>query len=142
MMSWQSFGFLDLAELGLHQRVDLAPDLATGGGEQTEDADVFRQMIADGARWHGHGAEAQQPADRLLHRWALLAERGIGAGAAAQHGDEQARGRLAQALDMTQQLVDPDRDLVAEGGGHRVLAMRAAGHRHVRRPFRQIGHGG
>ena len=43
---------------------------------------------------------------------------------------------------MTQQLVDPDRDLVAEGGGHRVLAMGAAGHRHVGRALRQVGHGG
>ena len=42
---------------------------------------------------------------------------------------------------MTQQLVDPDGNLVAEGGGHGVLAMGASGHRHVRRPFRQIGHG-
>ena len=83
------------------------------------------------ARRHGHRAEAQQPADALLHRRALLAERGVGAGAAAQHGDEQARRRLTQALDVAQQLVDPDRDLVAEGGGHGVLAVGAAGHRHV-----------
>ena len=40
-------------------------------------------------------------------------------------------GRLAQPLDMPQQLVDPDRDLVAEGRGHRVLAVGAAGHRHL-----------
>ena len=83
------------------------------------------------ARRHGHRAEAELPADARLHRRPLLAERGKGAGPAAQHGDEQARRRLAQALDMAQQLVDPDRDLVAEGGRHRVLAVRAAGHRHV-----------
>ena len=43
---------------------------------------------------------------------------------------------------MAQQLVDPDRDLVAEGRGHRVLAVRAAGHRHVGGALGEIGHGG
>jgi len=93
-------------------------------------------------RRHGHRAEAEQAADRGLHWRALLAERGPGAGAAAQHGDEEARCRLAQALDVAQQLVDPHGDLVAERRRHCVLAMRAAGHRHVGGAFRKVGHGG
>ena len=60
-----------------------------------------------------------------------FAERGEGAGAAAEHGDEQARRGLRQPIDMAHQLVDPHRDLVAEGRRHRVLAVRAAGHRHL-----------
>ena len=43
---------------------------------------------------------------------------------------------------MAQQFVDPDRDLVAERGGHRVLAVRSAGHRHVRAALGEIGHRG
>ena len=85
---------------------------------------------------------AELPADAGLHRRALLAERGEGAGAAAQHGDEQARRRLLQPLDVAQQLVDPHRDLVAEGRRHRVLAVGAAGHRHVGAALGEIGHRG
>ena len=85
---------LDLAELGLHQRVDLAADLAAGRGQQAEQADVLGEMVElsarDGTR---HRAEAEMAGDARLHRRPLLAERREGAGAAAQHGDEQARRR-------------------------------------------------
>ena len=93
------------------------------------------------ARRHRHGAEAQLPADALLHRRSLLAERGIGAGAAAQHGDEQAGRDLAQALDMAQQFVDPDRDLVAECSGTACWPCVRPAIGMSRRPLRQIGHG-
>jgi len=75
MMSWQSLGcafaawsscrpcrrhgLLDFAELGLHQRIDLAPDLAAGRGEQAQYADVLRQMIAQRARCTVMETEAQ-----------------------------------------------------------------------------------
>src|SRR5258705_443861 len=49
---------------------------------------------------------------------------------------------MAQTVDMTEKLVDPDRELGAEGVGHRGLPERAPGHRHVGGPFRQVGHGG
>ena len=39
---------------------------------------------------------------------------------------------------MTDQFVDPDRDLVAERGGHRMLPMSAARNRNVGRPLRQV----
>jgi hypothetical protein len=41
---------------------------------------------------------------------------------------------------VAQQLVDPHGDLVAEGGGQGVLAMRAAGDGRVGRAFGKIGH--
>ena len=79
-------------------------------------------------------------ADAGLHRRPLLAKRGEGAGAAAQHGDEQPRREVAQPVAMAQELIDPDGDLVAEGGGHRVLAVGAAGQRHVGAALGEVGH--
>ena len=51
--------FLDLAELGLHQRVDLAADLAAGRRQQAEQADVLRQMVADARATAPSSAESQ-----------------------------------------------------------------------------------
>ena len=99
-------------------------------------------MVADGARWHAHGAHAEMPRDAVLHRRPLLPERGIGARRAAEHGYEQARGGLVHAFDMAQQFVDPGGDLVAEGAGHRVLPVGARGNRHVGASLGQVGHGG
>jgi hypothetical protein len=99
-------------------------------------------MIAQRARRHAHRAKAELPADRLLHRRSLAARARRRCRRRRQHGDEQARPHLAQAVDMAHQLVDPDRDLVAEGRRHRVLAVRAPGHRHVGGPLGQIGHRG
>jgi hypothetical protein len=53
---------------------------------------------------------------RRLHRWPLRAERRKGAGAAAEHRDEQAERHLVQTLDLADHLVDPRRKLGA--GGH------------------------
>ena len=61
---------------------------------------------------------------------------------AAEHRDEDARRRLLQPLDMADQLVDPHRDLEAERRRHRVLAVRAAGDRHVGAALGEIGGGG
>ena len=80
--------------------------------------------------------------DAGLHRRPQLAERGEGAGGAAEHRDEDARRRLLQPLDVADQLVDPHRDLEAERRRHRVLAVRAAGDRHVGAGFGQLGGGG
>ena len=61
-------------------------------------------------------------------------------GAAAQHRDKDPRRRLLQPLDMADHLVDPHRGLVAEGRGHRVLAVGAAGDRHVGAALGEVGH--
>jgi hypothetical protein len=156
MMSWHSLGLrfcgmVELptvpggtgssTELGLHQSVDLAPDLAAGRGEQAQQADVLRQMVAKRTRRYRHGAEAQHASYSLLHGRSLLAQGGIGACGATQHGSEKPWRELVQTLDVAQQLIDPDRDLVAKGGGHRVLAMGAPGDRHLRGPLGKIRHG-
>ena len=65
-------------------------------------------------------------ADTRLYQRAILAQRGERTGAAAEHRHEQTRLGLLQPLEMTQQLVDPDRHLVAEGRRHGMLAVRAA----------------
>ena len=57
--------------------------------------------------------------------------------AASAHGDA-AKSRVA--LDMAQQLVDPYRDLVTEGGGNRVLPVGAPRDRHVGTTLGEIGH--
>ena len=128
-------GFLDLPELSLHQGVDFAPDLAARCRQQTKQTNILTQMVPDGARRHGHGPEAEQTPDPLLHGRTHLAERRIGPCPAAEHGDKQPRRRLLQPFHMPQQLVDPHRHLVPEGGGHRVLPMRPPGDRHIRPPL-------
>jgi hypothetical protein len=50
------------------------------------------------------------------------------------------RGEVAEAVAVAQELVDPDGDLIAERGGHRVLAVGAAGQRHIGAPLGEIGH--
>src|ERR1700744_3894313 len=71
------------------------------------------------------------PGDPGLYLWSHLAERGVSAGAAAEHRDKNPRASLPETLDMANQLIDPDRDLVAEGRRHSVLAVRAPGDRHL-----------
>ena len=61
--------------------------------------------------------------------------------AASEHGDEQAGCGLLQPLDVAQNLIDPDGDLVAEGRGHRVLAMRSARQSHLGAALGQLSHG-
>ena len=134
--------FLHFPEFGLHQRVDLTRDLAAGRSQQAEQHHVLRTMVADGARGHAHGAHAEMTGYAVLHRRPLFPERGIGARRAAEHGDEQARGRLVHPFDMAQQFVDPGGDLVAERAGHGVLAVCARGNRHVGAALGQVGHGG
>ena len=130
---------LDLAELGLHQRVDLAADLGAGRGEHAEEADVLGEVVAERAGRDRHRRHAEMPAHAGLHRRSLLPERGEGARAAAEHRDKDAGRRLPEALDMADHFVDPDRRLVAEGCGHGVLAVRAAGDRHVGAALGEIG---
>ncbi len=79
-------------------------------------------------------------AHRRLHRRTLRAERGKGAGAAAQHRDKEPGRHLPRPLDMADHLVDPHRRLVAESRRQRVLAVRAPGDRHVGATLSQIGH--
>jgi len=154
-MSWHSFGLrfcgivelptvpghrlLDLAKLGLHQGVDLAPDLAAGRGQHAEEADVLGKMVAKRPRRHRHRRHAEVTAHPGLHRRPVLAERGEGAGAAAEHRDKNPRRRLLETLDVAQQFVDPHRRLVAKGRGHSVLAVSAAGDRHVGAALGEIG---
>ena len=57
-------GLFHFAELGFHERVDLAADLAAGRGEQAEQADVLGQMVADDARGNAHRRHAEVPGDR------------------------------------------------------------------------------
>ena len=45
-----------------------------------------------------------------------------------------------QPLDMADHLVNPHRGLVAKGRGNRVLAMGAAGNRHIGAAFGEISH--
>ena len=79
-------------------------------------------------------------ADARLHERPVLAQRGERAGAAAEHRHEQPWPRLLQPLDVPQQLIDPDRNLVPEGGWHGVLSMRAACDRHLSATLREISH--
>ena len=125
MMSWQSFGlrsaawwncrrcrrngFLDLAEFGLHQGVDFARRSCRRSRRAGRAADVLRQMVAERARGHRHGAKTELPADPRLHRRPVLAQRGEGPCAAAQHRDEQARARPGRRRStVAEQFVDPD----------------------------------
>ena len=78
--------------------------------------------------------------DAGLHRRALGAERGIGAGGAAEHGNEHAGRGLLQPFGVAQQFVDPTGDLEAERGWHGVLAVGAGGDWHLRAALRQIRH--
>src|SRR5262249_21750965 len=82
---------LHLAELLLHQRVDLASDLAARGREHAEEHDVLRLVIADGTGGHGHGFHAEVGGHSLLRAEPEVAEGGEGARAAPQHGHEHAR---------------------------------------------------
>ena len=66
-------------------------------------------------------------------------ERGHRAGAAAQHGDEDAALGAAEALHVAAQLVDPDCHLEAEGRGQRVLAVRASRQQHRLRASGEVG---
>jgi len=157
-MSWQSFGLrflrhgrradgawrhrlLHLAKFGFHERVDLATDLATRRCQHGEQADVLGEVVAQRPRWYGHGAEAQVLAAAGLHGRPLPAERGEGACAASEHGDEQAGCGLFQPLDVAQNLIDPGGNLVAEGRRHRVLAMRTTRQRHLGSALGQHRHG-
>ena len=79
----------------------------------------------------GIGCRPRQRGHPLLRAQAQLAQRGEGARAASQHGHEHAPLAALQALHVAAQLVDPHRHLEAEGGGHRVLAVGAAGQQHV-----------
>ena len=72
----------------------------------------------------------------------MIAERGDGAGATTQHGDEDPWCRRLQSFQVADQLVDPGRHLQAEGRRHGVLPVGPAGQRHVLGPLRQIRHGG
>src|ERR1700748_3053009 len=80
------------------------------------------------------------PGDPGLHLWSHLAERGVSAGA-AEHRDKNPWRGWAEALDMASQLIDPDRDLVAEGRRHSVLAVRAPGDRHLGAALGKHGRG-
>ncbi len=93
--------------------------------------------VRDGTRIGSHAEMLGHP---RLHRRPLRAERGKGAGAAAEHRHEKARRRLLQPLDMAEHLVDPHRRLVAEGRRQRVLAMGASGDRHVGAALGEVGH--
>ncbi len=97
-------------------------------------------MIADCARRHPHRLHAEMLAHRRLHRRPLRAERGKGAGAAAEHRDKEAGRDLLEPLDMADHLVDPHRRLVAESRRQCVLAVRAPGDRHVGAALGEIGH--
>ena len=79
--------------------------------------------------------------DPGLHLWPHLTQRGVSAGATPQHRDKNPRRGLAETLDMTNKLIDPNRDLVAESRRHSMLAVRAPGYRHLGAALGKLGRG-
>ncbi len=70
-----------------------------------------------------------------------MSQRGEGARAASQHGHEHAPLAAVQPLHVTAELVDPHRHLEAEGRGHGMLAVGAAGQEHVLGLLGEAGEG-
>jgi hypothetical protein len=88
-------------------------------------------VIADRLRRHRHRPKAEPAADPLLHLGSVGAERGISAGAAAEHRDKDPWRRRLQPVGMPDQFVDPHRDLKAKRRRYRVLAIHAVRDCHI-----------
>ncbi len=74
------------------------------------------------------GGEIEIRGEGFHDRKTLVAQRGEGAGGAAELDAKDARAELVEALEMVEQRHQPDRAFQAEGGGQRVLEVGAAGH--------------
>lgn len=133
---------LDLAELRLRQREDLAADLAAGGGEQPQQADVLGQMIADAPDGPHHRSQPQARRETGLDGGTSGSHRRERPGGPAEHRDEDPLFDRPQPFGVANHLVDPPRDLEPEGGRHRVLAMGSGRHGHVMGALGEIRHRG
>lgn len=67
-------GFFDLVVFGLHELVDFAGDFAAGRGDQAEDGDELREVVADAARGHRHRGQAQVGGHGPLQGVGILTE--------------------------------------------------------------------
>ena len=105
--------------------------------EQAGEQDRLRQAVARHVPGDLGFAQAEFAHQRRAHRKSLVAERGEGAGSAAELAYQHARPQLRQALALARQRRAPHRRLVAEGHGQGVLQVGASGHGRIAVAARQ-----
>src|SRR5206468_8173863 len=134
-------GLPQLVHLRLLEESDLVGDLPQRPRHLDEQAPDLRDAVAGRVpRDPGH-AEAETGEGSGLDAEALLTEAGEGPDRAREVPDEDPRLGLPKPLGVAVQLVDPHRDLVAEGERERLLAVGPAGHQGVAVPAGEGGEG-
>ena len=124
-------GLVDLGEFGRGHDHEVECDLAQRAGDEREEVDGFGQAVARHVPCRSRLGEAELGTECRLYVEALVAQRRQRAGGAGELADQHARLQLLEPFGMAIEHGEPDRDLVAEGDGQRVLQVRAARHRRV-----------
>ena len=127
-----------LVDVGLLQVVDVLRDLAERSPTASQQQEELGEAVAGGLGRHPRHAEAKLASSARPARAGPTRPSAASVPTAPPSSPTSTRGRDAsQALALAQQLVEPDRRLVAEGDRQRVLAVGAPRHHRAAVPARQ-----
>jgi len=118
-----------LHDLALLEQNDLVRNLAACPSKKSQQQPQLREAVARRMPPDDRDAEPEighQPRLHPQRAFRVLAQRSQRRRRACELAHEHARRGLFQPLDVPQSLIQPDRDLEAEGNGRCVLAVRTA----------------
>src|SRR5690606_29293259 len=119
--------FAQLADLGPLQFVDLVADPRQRAGDHGEQGAELGDPVAGAQPGDDGVGQPEVGGEPGADGEPAVAVRDQGADAAAELGDEPARGAFAEPVEVPPDLVRPGRRLPAEGGGRTGLAVGPAG---------------